>query len=100
MSLSQYDHGHKETARNSLVIALNHKGPDYQRTKNILQMVNKAGGKTFELTCTLVESIFSPITFSIPFFYAAHYLADKLNVSSLFDVGKKVTTVPKSDMSI
>jgi len=97
MSLSQYDHGHKETAKNSLVIGINHDGPDYDRTKSVLQKINDAGGKSFELTCSKVDNIFSPITFSIPIFYAAHYLADKLNISNPFDVGEKVTTVPKTD---
>jgi glucosamine--fructose-6-phosphate aminotransferase (isomerizing) len=97
MSLSQYDHGHKETAKNSLLIAINHEGPDFNRTKRVLRTVNDAGGKTFEFTRSMVESIFSPITFSIPFFFAAHFLADKLNVQSPFDVGDKITTVPKSD---
>jgi len=97
MSVSQYDHGHKETAENSLVIGINHECPDFQRTKNILQTVKNEGGKTFELERPLVESIFSPLTFSIPFFFAAYYLSEKLRKKELFKVGKKVTQVAKDN---
>ncbi|MCF6358681.1 MAG: hypothetical protein L3J54_12840 [Draconibacterium sp.] len=96
MAVSQYDHGHKETAKNSLVIAINHEGPDFERTKNILKTVENAGGKVFELTRPMVESIFSPLTFSIPFIFAAHYLSEKLKNYNLFNVGEKVTLVSKN----
>jgi glucosamine--fructose-6-phosphate aminotransferase (isomerizing) len=95
MPSAQYDHGHKETAKNSLVIGINHEGPEYQRTKNILKMVENAGGKAFELKRPMVESVFSPITFSIPFLFAAHYLSEKLNVNHPFKVGEKITRVHK-----
>ena len=100
MPVAQYDHMHKETAKNSLVIGINHEGPDYQRTKNILQTVKEAGGKAFELKRPLVESIFSPLTFSIPFFYAAHYLSERLKVGNPFKVGEKVTRIEKDSDSI
>ena len=93
MSTAQYDHGFKETAKNSLVIALNHDGPEFLRTRKILNTVEKFGGKSYELSRPLVESQFSPITFSIPFFYAASYLYDRLNGSSPFTVGRKITTI-------
>jgi glucosamine--fructose-6-phosphate aminotransferase (isomerizing) len=96
MSVSQYDHGHKETAKNSLVIAINHEGPDFMRTKNILKTVENAGGKVFELTKPMVESVFSPLTFSIPFFFAANYLSEKLKNYNPFNVGKKVTLVSEN----
>lgn len=95
MPIAQYDHAHKETARNSLVIGINHEGPDYQRTKSILKTVKNAGGKAFELKRPLVESIFSPLTFSIPFFFAAHYLAEKLRIDNVFNIGDKVTRTNK-----
>jgi glucosamine--fructose-6-phosphate aminotransferase (isomerizing) len=95
MSLAQYDHGYKETAENSLVVAINHDGPDFRRTKKILKKVNDAGGETFEFTRPMVNSIYSPITFSIPIFFAAYYLAKKFRIVSPYSVGRKVTTVPK-----
>lgn len=97
MPIAQYDHGHKETAKNSLVIGINHKGPDYKRTKNLLQIVKNAGGKIFELKRPMVESVFSPLTFSIPFFYAAYYLSEKLKINNIFNVGDKVTRVDKEN---
>jgi glucosamine--fructose-6-phosphate aminotransferase (isomerizing) len=96
MPVSQYDHGHKETAKNSLVIAINHEGPDFVRTKNILKTIENAGGKVFELTNPMVESVFSPLTFSIPFFFAANYLSEKLKNYNPFNVGEKVTLVSKN----
>lgn len=93
MAVAQYDHGAIESAQNTLVIGVNHEGPDFERTKNILNTVQSAGGKTFELISPKVDSIFSPITFSMPFFFAVEYLASKLNVSDPFSVGKKITKV-------
>lgn len=95
MPISQFDHGYKETSKNSLVIAINHEGPNFDRTKNVLKTVENAGGKVFELTRPMVDSIFSPLTFTIPFIFAAHYLADKLKVNPLFNIGDKITTVAK-----
>lgn len=95
MPISQYDHGHKESANNSLVIAINHDGPDFNRTQSLLQTVKNAGGKIFELNQPKVESIFSPLTFSIPFFFAANTLSEKLKNYNLFKVGDKITRVSK-----
>jgi glucosamine--fructose-6-phosphate aminotransferase (isomerizing) len=39
-----------------------------------------------------VESIFSPVTLPIPFYYAAEYLSQKLKVKTLFQVGDKVVS--------
>ena len=93
MSVSQYDHGHKETAKNCCVIAINHEGPDFQRTKNILKTIKNAGGKVFELNRPMVETVFSPLTFSIPFCFAAYYLSEKLKNYNPYIVGDKVTLV-------
>lgn len=96
MSVAQYNHGYNETAKDSLVIGINHDGPDFQRTKDILKTVEKEGGKIFELNRPLVESLYSPLTFSIPFFFAAHYLSEKFREKDVFKVGKKVTRVTKN----
>ena len=93
MSVSQYDHGYKETSENSLVVSINYEGPDFYRTKDILKTIKRVGGKSFELNQPLVESLFSPLTFSIPFFFAAHYLSEKLKGKDVFKIGKKVTQV-------
>ncbi len=97
MSVSHYDHAFVETAEKALVIAINHKGPEYNRTKNLLQTVKKAGGKTFEIDQPLVDSLYSPITFPVIFYFAAEYLANKLKVKNLYKVGQKITKVKPSD---
>ncbi len=99
MSVSQYDHGYKETAKDTLVIGINHEGPDFQRTKEVLKTVKNEGGRVFELNCPHVESVFSPLTFSIPFFFAAHFLSEKLRESEVFKVGRKITRVAKDKSS-
>jgi len=98
MTMAQYEHGFKETAKNTLVIGINHEGPDYQRTRKVLETVKNAGAKTFELTKPMVESIYSPLTFSVPFFFAANYLSEKLKNYNPFNVGEKVTRVSKNSI--
>ncbi|KJF41697.1 SIS domain-containing protein [Draconibacterium sediminis] len=92
MSVSQYEHGFIETAKDSLVIAVNHEGREHNRTKRLLKKVNVAGAETYELSNKYVESIFSPVTLPIPFFFAAEYLSQKLKVKTLFQVGDKVVS--------
>ena len=92
MSVSQYEHGYIETAKDSMVIAINHEGREQNRTKRLLKKVNIAGAETFELYNKYVESIFSPLTLPIPFYFAAEYLSQKLKVKTLFQVGDKVVS--------
>ncbi|MEN8116543.1 MAG: hypothetical protein ABFS16_06160 [Bacteroidota bacterium] len=93
MSVSQYDHGYKETAKNSLVITLNHEGPEYNRTKDLLNTIRNAGAAIFELDQPLVDSIFSPLTFPLPIYFAAAFLSDKLKIKKPFVIGNKITRV-------
>lgn len=93
MSVSQYDHGFKETAKDSLVIAINHIGPEQKRTSRLLETVKAAGANILEVNNTLVDSVFSPITMPLPFYFAADYLANKLKLKSVFQVGSKITRV-------
>ncbi|WP_163325203.1 SIS domain-containing protein [Draconibacterium mangrovi] len=92
MSVSEYEHGFIETAKDSMVIAINHEGREYNRTKRLLKKVNIAGAETYELSNKYVESIFSPVTLPIPFYFAAEYLSQKLKVKTLFRVGDKVVS--------
>ncbi|RIJ47635.1 hypothetical protein D1614_13710 [Maribellus luteus] len=93
ISASNYDHGYKETSKNTLVIAINHKGPEKSRTRQLLKTIEKAGGEVFELKDAKVDAVYSPLTYPLIFFFAAEYLLDKLKVKSIFEVGKKVTIV-------
>lgn len=97
MSVSQYDHGYKETAKNALVIGINHEGPEYLRTKKLLKTIKSAGAQVFELDNPMVDSVYSPLTFPLPFYFAAEYLSNKLKLKSLFQVGDKITIVDSSD---
>lgn len=93
MSASQYDHGFKETSKNVMVIAINHKGPEYKRTKHLLKVIKKAGAEVFELKDSINNAIYSPLIYPMYFFFAAEYLHTSLKVKSIFQVGNKVTRV-------
>lgn len=80
MSVSHYEHGFQETAKDSLVIAINHIGPEQKRTKKLLKTVEKIGAKIFEVNNTLVESVYSPITLPLPFYFAAEYISNKFKL--------------------
>ena len=92
MSASQYEHEFIETSKDAMVIAINHEGREFIRTKRLLKKVNNAGAETYELSNKYVESIFSPVTLPVPFYFAAEYLSQKLKVKTLFQVGDKVVS--------
>ncbi|QHW00338.1 SIS domain-containing protein [Spirosoma endbachense] len=96
LPMAQYDHGPKETAKNSIVIQILAKGEAYERTKRLSDMIAKAGAHVF--TVEALEPIGSPSdeNFSIlhniiPFNFMAYFLAEKLNIGETFVVGGKVT---------
>ena len=92
MSASQYDHGYKEAAPNSLVIAINPKDSlAYNRTNFLLQRIEKVGASVLELSEPGTEEKFSPVTFPVSFFFAAESLAHRLGISNPFVIGTKVT---------
>lgn len=92
MSASQYDHGYKETAPHSLVIAINPKDSRvYHRTNMLLHKIESVGATVFELSEPGTEEKFSPITFPVSFFFAAESLAQRLKISNPFVIGAKVT---------
>ncbi|MCY1723237.1 hypothetical protein OU798_23005 [Prolixibacteraceae bacterium Z1-6] len=93
MSVSHYDHGFKETAKDSVVIAVNHIGPEQKRTKRLLKTIQGAGAKVFEVNNTLVESVYSPLTLPLPFYFAAEYLSNKLKVRPLFEADRNITNI-------
>ncbi len=93
MAMAQYDHGVKEAANGSFIIAINPKGKASKRASDLLKTVKKAGATTFELNNFGIEEEFSPLVAPVPFFFAANYIAEKLEIDSPFIVGGKVTTV-------
>ncbi|MDX8339517.1 hypothetical protein SLH46_10010 [Draconibacterium sp. IB214405] len=90
MSVSQFEHGFMETSRDALVIGINHEGRESARTKRLLRKIKNAGADTFEVSNKYVESIFSPVTLPMPFYFASAYLSERLKVKNLFMMGNKV----------
>ena len=70
LTSSQYNHGFKETAENTVVIAINPEGKEARNTKKLLQRVKAAGAVIFELKNAETNEIFSPLTLPVPFFFA------------------------------
>jgi glutamine---fructose-6-phosphate transaminase (isomerizing) len=96
MAMAQYDHGPKETAKNSIVIQILAKGKSYERSKKLTDNIRLAGATVFtveEPDAVENESILHNI---IPFNFMAYYLSKKLNITSTFTVGGKVTEVELS----
>lgn len=93
LSLSEYDHGLKESAENSVVVFLNPLGKQTERCKKVRQKVEEAGAVCFEVNETELSENLSPFTLSIPLFAATYWLAQKLKIKHPFVVGEKVTRV-------
>jgi glucosamine--fructose-6-phosphate aminotransferase (isomerizing) len=93
MPMAQYDHGPKETATGSIVIQVVAKGPSYDRTMNLNDIITRAGAKVFIVEEPEAEEHFSVLSNIIPFNFMAYYLAKKLNITETFVVGNKVTRV-------
>ena len=91
MSAAEYDHGFKETSKNVFAIVINHQGQETERTKTLMKTIKSAGGDVFELQDMETDSLYSPLTFPLFFFFAAEYLSDKRKIRSIFEVGNKVT---------
>jgi glucosamine--fructose-6-phosphate aminotransferase (isomerizing) len=92
MSLSQYEHGYKETAENAFVIVINpSKGILYDRTVKLMGTLRSAGANVFEVNDPESDETFSPFASVLPFFFMAQFLAAKLGVGNPFVIGNKIT---------
>jgi glucosamine--fructose-6-phosphate aminotransferase (isomerizing) len=92
MSATQYEHGYKETAENSIVLVINPaKSILYERTKNLMKVLKNAGAQVFEISETVLEEAYSPFTSIIPFYFMASYLANRLGILTPFLIGNKIT---------
>jgi glucosamine--fructose-6-phosphate aminotransferase (isomerizing) len=91
LPMAQYDHGPKETAKNSIVIQILAKGDAYERTRRLSDLIEQAGAHVFRVEEPDVEENFSILHTIIPFNFMAYYLALKLNIGDTFVVGGKVT---------
>ncbi|GAB3892150.1 hypothetical protein GCM10028803_04680 [Larkinella knui] len=91
LPMAQYDHGPKETARNSIVIQILAKGPAYERTRRLSELIAGSGGHVLMIEEPDVDENQSILPNIIPFNFMAYYLALKLNIGETFVVGGKVT---------
>jgi len=92
MPVSQFNHGFKETSKNSMVIAINHNDSLANNyISGVLKTVRMAGGNTYELNQSYTEEKLGPLTFPVYFFFAAEFLAKKLKIKNPFEVGTKIT---------
>lgn len=93
MAVSQYDHGPKETAEGSFVIAIHTNGPANERTAKLIKKISDAGAETVILEQLNIQEKFSPITATVALSYFMHYLSEKLGIEKTFVVGNKITEV-------
>jgi glucosamine--fructose-6-phosphate aminotransferase (isomerizing) len=96
MSVSQYDHGPKESADDTIAILLHaHNGRDHNRIEALTRSLQQSNS-----TITLVEIVekdleekLSPLMFIAQLNLVMNYLADFLNIGEMFRFGGKVTIV-------
>jgi glucosamine--fructose-6-phosphate aminotransferase (isomerizing) len=93
LPMAQYDHGPKETAKDSVVINVIAKGKSYERSLKLGATIKAAGAHVFTVEEAEVTENASILNNIIPFNYMAYYLSKKLNVQEMFVVGGKVTEV-------
>jgi glucosamine--fructose-6-phosphate aminotransferase (isomerizing) len=91
MSVSEYDHGPKETAKDSIVIVMKSDGVSYRRTKKLFELVQNAGAHVFYYEDKDVPERISPITSVVPLMFMTYFLAKLMKVQKPFMVGEKVT---------
>lgn len=91
MSVSEYDHGPKETAKDSVVIVIKSDGAAYRRTNKLFDLVENAGAHVFYYEDKDVPEALSPITSVVPLMFMTHYLSKLLHISKPFEVGTKIT---------
>lgn len=93
MPMAQYDHGPKETAKNSVVIQIVSRGKSFERSQNLTATIETAGAHVFVVEEPGVSENESVLNNMIPFNYMAYYLSEKLDIKETFSVGGKVTEV-------
>ena len=91
MSVSEYDHGPKETAKDSVVIVIKSDGVSYRRTNKLFELVQNAGAHVFYYEEKDVPETLSPITSVVPLMFMTHYLTKFFKIPKPFIVGDKVT---------
>lgn len=97
LSVSQYDHGPKETAENSVLIVLNSGGRDKKRIDFLKKdLRNKSNALIVELSEDKLLENLSPLTLIVRLNLVMNYMADQMDIKEMFRVGRKITSVSKS----
>ncbi|MBL7966681.1 MAG: hypothetical protein JNK09_06740 [Prolixibacteraceae bacterium] len=92
MSITQYEHGYKETATDSIVIVINPKnGVLFARTQKLMNLLRNSGATVFEISETELDEILSPFTSILPFYFMASFLQKRLGIQVPFLIGNKIT---------
>lgn len=92
MSLSQYEHGFKESASETFIIVINpSRGVMCERTSKMIDVLRKANAHVIEVNDSETDEKFTPFTSVLPFYFMADYLSSKLGVIAPFVVGSKIT---------
>ena len=92
MSLTQYEHGYKETAQDAVVIIINpSNGILHERTNKLKNVLRSVNAIVYEINESELDEIYSPLTSIIPFFFIAGYLFVKLGITEPFMIGNKIT---------
>lgn len=94
MSVAQYDHGPKETAKNSVVVMLNGNGKDSKRIEQITRTLkSKSNALVVELAETKLRELFTPLTLITQLNFLMSYLVEILGIQEGGWIGEKVTKV-------
>jgi glutamine---fructose-6-phosphate transaminase (isomerizing) len=93
MPLAQYDHGPKETAKQSIVISILSAGESYTRTIKLLDKLRDSGAHVITVEEIGVTENLSVLNNIVPFNFMSYYLAQKFNAGPTFTIGGKVTEV-------
>jgi len=93
LAMAQYDHGPKETAKNSIVIQILARGKSHERAQNLNAIISASGAHVISVEEPEIDENFSVIHNIVPFNFMTYYLAQKLGITETFVVGGKVTVV-------
>ena len=93
LAMAQYDHGPKETAKNSIVLMINAAGEAAERTEKLAVTIRNAGAEVFIINEPKSSEQFSILYNILPLNFLAYYLAEKMQVKGTFVVGSKITEI-------
>ncbi len=91
MSLAQFDHGPKESVPGALVFIISTGSACEKRRAALVPLLQAAGGHIVIYDVPYIAEHLSPLTAIMPFFFACHYLAVKMNRKNPFVIGGKIT---------